>query len=120
MKIIQIISVVCVKSQRRDITSLVKKAYELYFGWQIGDQGKSWAPHICCASCVTLLSGWLNGKSRRMPFAVQLYEENHSTDCYFCIKNITEIPSKTKKTIKFPNLPSAIRPVPHSNEPSAT
>jgi hypothetical protein len=33
------------KSQTKFITPIVKKAYELYFGCKIGDQGKSWAPH---------------------------------------------------------------------------
>ena len=107
------------KSQRRNITPLIKKAYELYFGRKIGHQENSWAPHVCCASCVTLLSGWLNGKSRHMPFAVPMIwrqQKDHFTDCYFCVTKIAGITSKTKKTIKYPNLPSAVRPVPHSDE----
>jgi len=35
------------KSQSRNFTSLVKKYYELYFECKVGDQDKSWAPHIC-------------------------------------------------------------------------
>jgi hypothetical protein len=38
------------------------------------------------------------------------------TDCYFCLKNITGISSKSKHTVKYPDLPSAMRPVPHSEE----
>lgn len=107
------------KSQRRNITPLVRKSYELYFGCKIGDQDKSWAPHICCASCVTSLTSWLNGKSRHMPFAVPMVwrePKDHSTDCYFCIVKINGITSKNKNLVKYPNIPSAIRPVLHSSE----
>ena len=65
--------------QRKAITACVKK---------VGDQDKSWAPHICCCKCATNLSQWLNGKSHAMPFAVpMLWREpsNHTIDCYFCM-----------------------------------
>jgi len=42
---------------------------------------------------------------------------NHSTDCYFCmvppIKNGTSM--KKKSTLVYPNIPSAIRSVPHGD-----
>ena len=40
--------------QRKAITAIVKKAYNLYFGCKIGDQDKSWAPNIWCRKCATL------------------------------------------------------------------
>lgn len=107
---------VTLKSQRRNITPLIKKSYELYFGCKLGDQDKSWAPHSCCNSCVTLLTGWLNG-SRHMTFAIPMVwrePKDHSTDCYFCLTKISGITAKTRHTVKYPNIPSAIRPVPHS------
>ena len=42
--------------------------------------------------------------------------QNHCSDCYFCSVNISSRNSKGKKAIVYPNLPSAIRPVPHSAE----
>ena len=46
------------KSQRRNFTPLVIKCYVLYFGCQVGDFDKSWAPNIWrCVSCVRLLAG---------------------------------------------------------------
>lgn len=54
-----------------------------------------------------------------MPFAIPMVwrePKDHAMDCYFCITKIAGITIKTKKTIKYPNLPSAIRPVPHSEE----
>jgi len=57
------------KSQRPNFTPLSKICYELYFGCRVGSQDKSWAPHICCGTCVRLRKGWGND-SRQMPFAV--------------------------------------------------
>jgi len=42
--------------QRKVITATEKNAYHLYFGCKIGDQDKSWAPHICCRKRATNLS----------------------------------------------------------------
>ncbi|KAI6651261.1 hypothetical protein LOD99_5408 [Oopsacas minuta] len=39
---------------------------------------------------------------------------DHISDCYFCMANISGFNAKTKSLIKYPNLHSAIRPVPHS------
>jgi hypothetical protein len=38
----------------------------------------------------------------------------HSSDSYFCITNIRGITSKSKHIVKYPNVPSAMRPVPHN------
>jgi hypothetical protein len=55
------------KSQKRYFTQLIKKCYELYFGCKLGDQVKIWAPHICCVTCVRLLTRWGNDL-RQMQF----------------------------------------------------
>ena len=100
------------------MTPLVKKCYELYFGCKVGDQDKNWAPHICCLTCVKRLTDWTKG-SRHMNFAIPMVwrePQDHSSDCYFCITQIKGISSKSKHTVKYPNLPSAMRPVPHSED----
>ena len=43
-----ICSEVTFSSQKRSITAVVRKAYYLYFECKVGDQDKTWAPHICC------------------------------------------------------------------------
>lgn len=104
------------KSQKRSMTAIIKKGYELYFGCKIGDQDKVWAPHICCSSCATSLRAWLAGKRPSMPFAIPMIwreQNNHVTDCYFCMTNVTGFSSKNRKSIEYPNLASAMRPVPH-------
>ena len=40
---------------------------------------------------------------------------NHIDDCYFCLTNITGFNASSRKKIKYPNLRSAMRPVPHSD-----
>ena len=104
--------------QRKAISVLVKRVYHLYFGCKIGDQDKSWAPHIRCIKCATNLTLWLNGKRRAMSFAVPMvWREpgNHTTDCNFCMvpPNSRGFTRKMKWTITYPNIPSAVRPVPY-------
>jgi hypothetical protein len=40
-----------------NFTLLSKKCYELYFGCKVGDQHKSWTPHIYCVMCMRFLTG---------------------------------------------------------------
>ena len=42
--------------------------------------------------------------------------ENHLNDCYFCAVKTTSLTSKTRSSVEYPSLPSAIQPVPHSVE----
>ncbi|GFV28546.1 uncharacterized protein TNCV_3984971 [Trichonephila clavipes] len=64
-----------------------KKVYFAYFGIKLGDQDKSWAPHVVCSVCVEELRQW---------FQVQ----------GFNLKN--------RMDISYPTIiRSAIRPVPH-------
>jgi hypothetical protein len=54
-----------------------------------------------------------------MQFAVPMVwreQKDHSSDCYFCLTKICGFSSKNKHNISYPNLPSAIRPVPHCEE----
>ena len=46
--------------------------------------------------------------------------QNHLSDCYFCTVKITGLTSKTRSSIEYPSLPSAIQPVPHSVELSVS
>jgi hypothetical protein len=40
--------------------------------------------------------------------------KDYSSDCYFCVTNKAGITSKSKHTVKYPNVPSAMRPVPYN------
>ena len=41
---------------------------------------------------------------------------NHADDCYFCLTNITGFNASSRKKIQYPNLRSAMRSVPHSDD----
>ena len=97
----------------------MKSAYFSYFGIKLGDQDKQWVPHKVCRTCVEGLRLWKNGKKQTMPFGIPMIwrePKNHDDDCYFCSVNVVGNNTKTKKTIVYPNIPSAIRPVPHGPE----
>jgi len=101
-------------SRRRSFTPLIRKCYEQYFGCKVGNRDKSWAPHFCCATCARLLAAWAKC-SRWVPFAVPMVwrePTDHVSDCYFCLTSITGVTAKSKHTVRYPDLPSAMRPVP--------
>ena len=106
-----------VSKRRQGITEFVKKAYLAYFRVKLGDQDKNWPPHQVCRTCVENLRQWTKQKRKSKGFAVPMVwreQANHVNDCYFCMTNVTGFSSKSKGNIKYPDLPSAIRPIPHS------
>jgi hypothetical protein len=42
--------------------------------------------------------------------------KGHSSDCYFYLTDKKQMTCKSNQTVKYPDLPSAMRPVPHSEE----
>nr|CAH7753349.1 unnamed protein product [Callosobruchus chinensis] len=59
------------------------------------------------------------GKKNAFRFGIPMIwreQKNHTTDCYFCSVDVKGFNSKNKRNISYPNLDSAIRPVPHSSE----
>jgi len=57
--------------------------------------------------------------SRCMPYAIPMVwrqPTDHVSDCYFYLASITGVTAKSKHAVQNPNLPSAMRPVPHSAE----
>ena len=66
-----------------------------------------------------LLTGCVSSGSRNMPFVLPMAWRNpkdHSSDCYPCLTNIKRITSESKHLIKYPDLPFAVRLVPHNEE----
>jgi hypothetical protein len=69
-----------------------------------------------CSVCVEELKQWSKGKKKYFRFGVpMIWKEprNLSDDFYFCSCNVQGYNSKNRKDIFYPNLPPAIRPVPH-------
>ena len=107
-----------VAKQRLQVNDFVKKAYYAYFDMKLGDQDKAWAPHIVCKTCVETLRQWTKG-TKAMSFGIPMIwrePRNHVDDCYFCITLTQGFTNKSKHKIQYPNLDSAILPVPHSTE----
>ena len=48
------------------------------------------------------------------------FGENHEDDCYFCLVNITGFNAYSRKKMKYLNLPSAMRLIPHSDNLTVT
>ena len=98
------------KSQRQAFTPLIKKCYEHYLGCKLGGQDKSWAPHFCCVTYARFLMAWAKG-SCCIPFAIPMVwiePTNHVSDCYVSLTSITGVTAKSKHTVQYPNLPSAM------------
>jgi hypothetical protein len=96
--------------QRRKVTSDLCQIYCLYFGCPLGDQDKSWAPHVICTACSSGLRDWLNKRKKSMPFAVPMVwrePRDHHSDCYFCMVDTAGFSSKNKHKIIYPNLDPA-------------
>jgi hypothetical protein len=101
-----------IKLNRKTITPLIKKAYELYFGCEIGDQDKPWAPHIVCQ---------LFSVFERM---VERFSEVYAVCCSNGVartkrsfdRQLSGISLKSEHSIQYPSLPSAVRLVLHSQD----
>ena len=105
-----------IKSQQHPITNSMKKIYRLYFGCLLGDQNKSWAPHIIWSACYCGIWGWLNEKKSAMPFAIPIIwrePKDQLNDCYCCHVDINGFSSKNGHPLVYPSLDSAVRPVLH-------
>ena len=106
-----------VSKQRQGNTDFVKKAYLAYFEVKVGDRDKNWAPHQVCRTCVKNSRQWIKQKRKTIGFAVPMVwreQANHVDECYFCMTDVAGFSYKSKGNIKYPNLPSAIRPITHS------
>jgi hypothetical protein len=59
---------------------------------------------------------WAKG-SCCMPFAISMVwreSTDHVPDYYFCLTSITGVTEKSKHTVYYPNIQSAMRSVPHN------
>ena len=95
------------------------KAYYTYFKIKQGDQDKTWAPHIICKSCKESLRLWTTSNRTALEFEIPvIWREpaNHFDDFYFCKTKLVGYNKKNRKDILYPSVPSATRPIPHSDK----
>ena len=107
------------KNQRKATTDFVMKVHCSYFKVVLGDQDKPWAPHIICKACVKSLRKWANGTLKSLKFGVPMVwrePKSHFNECYFFLVDIKVFNRYKKKAWNYPDLESARRLVPHSEE----
>ena len=88
---------------------------------ELGNQDKKWAPHIVYKTCLENMRLWTSAKLKSLRHAISMTwrePQNHFNDCYFCSVSIAGLNQKKRGSVTYPSLPSAIRPVPHSDESS--
>ena len=75
---------------RKLMTDVVWKAYHIYFRIKLGDQDKSWDPHVVCKTCVERLRQWVSGTRQSVGFGIPMAwrEPTNHVDCYFCSINV--------------------------------
>jgi len=107
------------RKNRRPIDDFYRRAYHAYFQVKLGDQDKSWAPHIVCKTCKEQIRQWSNGTGKSLKSGIPMAwreAQNHENDCYFCSIDTTGLNNKKRKSKSYPCLKPAIRPVLHSSE----
>ena len=85
----------------------------------LGDHDKLWAPHIVRKQCVKHLRECTKKVRKSLRFGIpMIWREltNHFDDCYFCPVSTKGIDWKNRNSLVYPNLKSAIRPIPHCNK----
>ena len=79
----------------------------------------SGSPALVCTTCVKTLKSWSQGKNAKLKFGVPMVwreTKNHVDDCYFCLVNVKGFNKKNKQHLQYPNIDSAMRPIPHSDK----
>ena len=107
------------KENRKTIDEFYMKAYYTYFKIKLGDQDKTWAPHIICKSCKESLRHQTTGNRTALKFQIpMIWREpaKHFNDCYFSMTNLVGYNKKNRKNILYPSIPSSTRPIPCSDE----
>ena len=77
------------------------------------------APHIICKSCKEILRLWTTGNQTALKFGIpMIWREpaNRFDDRYFGMTNLVGYNKKNRKNILYPPIPSATRPIPHSDK----
>jgi hypothetical protein len=62
---------------------------------------------------------WFSKKLKSLSFGIPMIwreQQNHYDDCYFCMTNVRGFNKANRHKIVYPNLSSALRPVPHSHD----
>lgn len=108
---------------RLKINYFSKKVHRTYFWVKFGQQDKTWPSHIVCSNYKSTLLRWTKGE-RSLTFGILSVwrepKDQTPTKCYFFAVKTVGITSTNKHLIKYPNLLTAMSPVPHSADIQVT
>ena len=105
-----------IPSQRANISQFVKQAYFAYFKVKLGYQDMPRATRKVRKQCVDSLPIWTKRIREKLAFCIPmlwLEQKDNCADCYFCLVKTSGFNKKNESKAEHPNLPSAIRPMPH-------
>src|SRR5437870_1158795 len=85
----------------------------------IGDQDKPWVPQVSCGTCRSTLEKCLRGATQSMRFAISRVwrEPSIGSNDFFCtvdIRTYKKLADRLK--LVYPDMPSSIAPVAHSDQ----
>ena len=86
------------------MSDFVKRPYLAYFKVMLGNQDKSWAPHIVCKLCVEHLRQWTNKSRKSLGFAITMVwqePKDDCNDCYFCAVKTKGINRKNRNCLTY-------------------
>ena len=98
---------------KRTITSEIKRFFSKYFDCPVGDQDKTWAPHIVCSKCNITLKEWEKSKGKtQFPFVTPMYwmEVTDHEKCYFCQIDLKGMNRNKRRSLVYPDVKSAKKP----------
>ena len=98
-------------------TDFVNRNIPSTFCVKLGFQDRPFAPYVCGKNLENL-SDWRNDKRNSMLFAIPIVGrvgKYYITDYYLYLKNLIRINRKNKHLVLYPDVPSAIRPIPNAS-----
>lgn len=101
------------------MTTFIRTMYELYIGYEFDDQYKAWILYIWHKRFTVKVCAWIRGTQKSMPFVNHMAWQQQQWDlvtyCYYSLTNVSGCSTKNKEFIERPNMPPAIKPVPHDD-----
>ena len=105
------------KTTGRKITDEIKYEYLQYFGFALVNEDKPWTPSLICSNCRLILNKWSSGEETYFSFGIPMIwsEALDHSDCYFCaFTAVVGINKKKRKSLNYPDVTTAKKPVPYS------
>jgi hypothetical protein len=99
---------------------MAKQAHYLHFGCHLGDQDKCQVLHVLFILRYVNFNEWMKQKENNIFAAPMTGCEtiNHLEDCYFYLMKILGFSRSSKNKIEYPNIPPAMKSVPHRDLPT--